>query len=198
MNKIEQIIADMKGLEQELFIELQKKQDEYFYVIKDKKVQFEEETRKYHRALAMRLRTYLAESSILHILTAPIIWACLFPALLLDGFVSVYHAVCFRVYGIPLVKRGDYIVVDRHSLQYLNTIEKLNCIYCGYFNGLIGYVHEIAARSEQYWCPIKHARRIATIHSRYHKFIEYGDSDYYREKFDELRADFDDLEKQPS
>ena len=60
MNKIEQIIADMKGLEQELFIELQKKQDEYFYVIKDKKVQFEEETRKYHRALAMRLHTYLA------------------------------------------------------------------------------------------------------------------------------------------
>jgi hypothetical protein len=30
MNKLEQIIADIKKLEQELFVELQKKQDEYF------------------------------------------------------------------------------------------------------------------------------------------------------------------------
>ncbi len=193
MNKLEQIVVNIRKLEQELFQELQKKQDEYFYIIKGKKIQFEEETRKYHKQLATRLRTYLATSSILSILTAPIIWSCLIPAVFLDLVVSFYHSVCFRLYGIPMVKRSDYIVIDRHGLQYLNLIEKLNCIYCGYFNGLIAYVQEIAARSEQYWCPIKHARKQAMIHGRYHKFIEYGDSQYYQKKFEELRKDFDDL-----
>ena len=193
MNKLEQIVVNIRKLEQELFQELQKKQDEYFYIIKGKKIQFEEETRKYHKQLATRLRTYLATSSILSILTAPIIWSCLIPAVFLDLVVSFYHSVCFRLYGIPMVKRSDYIVIDRHGLQYLNPIEKLNCIYCGYFNGLIAYVQEIAARSEQYWCPIKHARKQAMIHGRYHKFIEYGDSQYYQKRFEELRKDFDDL-----
>ena len=193
MNKLEQIVTDIRKLEQELFLELQKKQDEYFYIIKGKKVRFEEETRKYHKKLATRLRTYLATSPILSILTAPIIWSCLFPAALMDLVASFYHSVCFRLYGIPMVKRGDYIVVDRHGLQYLNPIEKLNCIYCGYFNGLIAYVQEIAARTEQYWCPIKHARKLAMIHSRYHKFIEYGDSQHYQKEFEVLRKDFDDL-----
>jgi len=197
MNKLEQIVEDIKALEQELLLELQKKQDEYYYVIKDKKVQFEEETRQYHKALATRLNVYFANAALPSVLTVPIIWACLVPALLLDGVVSVYHSVCFRVYGIPLVRRSDYIVIDRQSLQYLNAIEKLNCVYCGYFNGLIAWVQEIAARTEQYWCPIKHARRMSSIHSRYHKFIEYGDSDQYQRTFDELRKDFGDLADKP-
>ena len=193
LNKLEQIVADIKKLEQELFLELQKKQAEYFYVIKGKKIRFEEETRKYHKTIATRLHVYFANAPIFNILTAPIVWFCLIPALLLDLVVSVFHSICFRVYGIPLVRREDYIVVDRHSLQYLNSIEKINCIYCGYFNGLIAWVQEIAARTEQYWCPIKHARRLSMIHSRYHKFVEYGDSQYYQSRFEELRNDFEDL-----
>jgi hypothetical protein len=31
----------------------------------------------------------------------------------------------------------------------------VNCVYCGYFNGLIAYVQEIAARTEQFWLPHK-------------------------------------------
>ena len=193
MNKLEQIIVDIRKLEQELFLELQKKQDEYFYIIKGKKVRFEAETRKYHKELATKLRTYLATAPFLSILTAPIIWSCIVPAVFMDIMVSIFHSVCFRLYGIPMVKRSDYIVVDRHGLQYLNLIEKLNCIYCGYFNGLIAYVQEIAARTEQYWCPIKHARKLAMIHSRYHKFIEYGDGQYYQDRLVELRKGFNDL-----
>ena len=196
MSKLEQIIAEIRELEQELLLELQKKQDEYYYIIKDKRVQFEEETRRYHKTLARTLRSYFAEASLPHILSAPLIYACIFPALFMDIVVSIYHAVCFRIYGIPRVVRADYIVVDRHSLQYLNPIEKINCIYCGYFGGLIAYVQEIAARTEQYWCPIKHARRQASLNSRYHKFFEYGDSTDYLGKFDALRRDFDDLEKE--
>lgn len=106
-----------------------------------------------------KLHTYLLEAPLLNILTTPIIWSCLLPAAILDLVVSIYHGVCFPVNGIPKVKRSDYIIIDRHALPYLNLIEKINCEYCGYFNGLIAYVQEIAARTEQYWCPIRHARK---------------------------------------
>ncbi|MDH3386457.1 MAG: hypothetical protein OEN02_01020, partial [Gammaproteobacteria bacterium] len=128
-----------------------------------------------------------------HIITAPLIYSCIVPAIFMDAVVSVYQAICFRVYDIPRVNRGEYIVVDRHSLQYLNPVEKLNCVYCGYFNGLVAYTQEIASRTEQYWCPIKHARKLAAIHSRYHKFIEYGDGADYQNRLVALRRDFDDL-----
>lgn len=193
MSKLEEIIADIRELEQELLQELQQKQDEYYYIIQGKRVRFEEETRRYHKTLAKNLGRYFAEAQLRHILTAPIIYACIFPALLMDLVVSIYQAACFRVYGIPRVARADYIVIDRHSLQYLNPIEKMNCIYCGYFNGLVAYVQEIAARTEQYWCPIKHARKLTSIHSRYHKFIEYGDSAAYQDNLENLRDDFGDL-----
>jgi hypothetical protein len=84
-------------------------------------------------------------------------------------------------------------VIDRYALNYLNAMEKLNCVYCGYVNGLIAYVQEIAARTEQYWCPIKHARKIGSIHSRYNKFFEYGDGNEYRKKIETIRRDFEDL-----
>jgi hypothetical protein len=197
MNKLEEIIAQIKSLEQELLQELQQKQDEYFYIIKGKRVRFEEETRRYHRTLVTNIRTYLAEASILNILTFPIIfpiiWSCLVPALFMDLVVSIYHSICFRIYGIPRVKRSDYIVIDHQNLAYLNWIEKMNCIYCSYFNGLIAWIQEIGARSEQYWCPIKHARKLSSIHGRYHKFISYGDSNNFQQRYEHVRRDFDDL-----
>ncbi|MBW2100910.1 MAG: hypothetical protein JRG68_09200, partial [Deltaproteobacteria bacterium] len=103
--------------------------------------------------------------------------------------------ICFPVYGIPKVKRSDYIIIDRHYLEYLNIIEKINCVFCGYFTGLIGFVQEVAARTEQYWCPIKHAHKTKTIHSRYNNFfIDYGNGDRYQEKLKEIRKSFDDIE----
>ncbi|MEI9804838.1 MAG: hypothetical protein WDN48_10785 [Pseudolabrys sp.] len=121
------------------------------------------------------------------VLTAPVIYAGIVPFLLLDLFVSVYQAVCFPIYGIPKIKRGDYLVFDRHHLAYLNALEKLNCAYCSYANGLIAYTREIAARTEQYWCPIKHARRMVGSHSRYAMFDDYGNGDEYQAKLAELR-----------
>ena len=193
MSKLEEIITEIKRLEQELLQELQQKQDEYLYIIDGKRVQFEEETRRYHRTLATKIHTYFATASILNILTVPVIWFCLVPALFMDIVVSVYHSICFRIYGIPRVRRSDYIVIDRQSLEYLNWIEKVNCVYCGYFIGLIAWVQEISARTEQYWCPIKHARKLATIHSRYHRFLAYGDSENYQQKLTRLRRDYDDV-----
>lgn len=195
MNRLQELVEQIRKLEKELYAELQKKQDEFYYQIKGRKVYFEDATRRYHKTLVTRLHTYLREATLLNILTIPFIWGCLFPALVLDLMVTIFHRLCFPIYKIPLVKRCDYIIIDRQSLTYLNGIEKLNCLYCGYFNGLIGYVQEIAARTEQHWCPIKHARKQAALHSRYQTFLEYGDAEGFRQKFDKVRHDFADLEE---
>ena len=194
MNRLQELLENIKKLEKELSREIQKKEEEYFYRIRGKKVYFESEVKRRHKELVTRLHTYIFNASLRNILTAPLIWFCIVPVLFMDLVVTIYQAVCFRVYGIPKVRRSDYIVMDRHSLSYLNIIEKVNCIYCGYVNGLIGWVQEIAARTEQYWCPIKHARKTARIHSRYRKFLEYGDADGYRKRIEELRKDFEGLE----
>lgn len=112
------------------------------------------------------------------VLTAPVIYAMVIPIALLDLFFSVYQAICFPVYGIPRVSRRAFVVIDRHHLEVLDWFEKLNCVYCGYANGVLAYAREIAARTEQYWCPIKHARTALGAHARYAAFMEYGSEDF--------------------
>ena len=93
MRTLEEIIGDIRELEQELLQELQKKQDEYFYIIKGKRIEFEEETRRYHKTLAKTLGRYFAEAQLVHIMTAPVIYLCLIPALLMDLVVSNGHVM---------------------------------------------------------------------------------------------------------
>ncbi|MCF8070357.1 MAG: hypothetical protein K9L30_17380 [Desulfobacterales bacterium] len=195
MNKLQDIIGEIRKLEKELLKEIQRKEEDFFYKIKGKRVYFETETKKYHKKIVTKIHTYILNASILYILTAPVVWLCIIPAIFMDLAVSSFQFTCFKVYGIPRVKRSEYIVIDRHSLSYLNLIEKANCVYCGYFNGLIAYIQEIAARTEQFWCPIKHARKLGSVHKRYHKFIEYGDYREYHEKLTGLRKDYIDLKE---
>ena len=194
MKKIEDLVEEITDLQKRLTIEIQKKEKEYSYKIHGKKVRFEEATRKYHKTLVTRMYSYLKNARFLNVITGPVIWLCLVPAVLLDLVTAIYQFVCFPIYGIPKVKRSDYIVIDRHELSYLNWLEKLCCVYCGYFTGLIAYIQEIAARTEQYWCPIKHARKVATIHSRYKNFLEYGDGEDHRKKIEKIRKSFEDIE----
>ena len=192
-NRLQDLLEKLKKIEEELSQEIQKKEDEFFYKIRGRKIYFEEEAKQHHRQLTKTVRRYLRETSFLTMLTAPVIWFCLLPAIFMDFAATIYQTICFPVYKIPMVKRQKHIVIDRHALRYLNPIEKLNCIYCGYFNGMISYIQEIAARTEQYWCPIKHARKISRIHSRYHKFFEYGDAKRYHRELERIRRDFADL-----
>ncbi len=187
-DRLQELIAAIRAMEEELIIELQQKEAEYSYEIRNKKVYFEQAIRRRHRYLLETARYYLRHAALVNILTAPFIWACLPPTLLLDLVVSFYQFVCFPAYNIPKVKRSNYIVFDRHYLSYLNWIEKINCSYCAYFNGLIAYIREIAARTELYWCPIKHARRTRAIHSRYQNFFDYGDAERYRRELKKVRA----------
>jgi len=135
---------------------------------------------------------YLRGSRLSVVLTAPIIYSGWLAFLAMDLFVSVYQAVCFPLYGIPKVKRSDYLVFDRTDLPYLNIIEKFNCFYCSYGNGVLAYAREIAARTEQYWCPIKHARRVRGSHERYPHFFEHGDAEAFRQGLERLRRQYGD------
>jgi hypothetical protein len=101
--------------------------------------------------------------------------------------------VCFPLYRIPKVKRSDYFVFDRTHLAYLNLLEKVNCAYCSYGNGLIAYCREIFGRTEQYWCPIKHARGVLHAHPHYHGFVDYGDAQNYAAELERLRAELTQL-----
>ena len=92
-----------------------------------------------------------------------------------------------RIYAIDRVRRADYIVFDRQHLAYLNLIEAANCLFCAYGKGVVAYVRKVSSRTEQYWCPIKHALRIPDPHQRYYEFLEYGDADGYRTRLAAFR-----------
>ncbi|MEO5350937.1 MAG: hypothetical protein H7836_15035 [Magnetococcus sp. YQC-3] len=127
--------------------------------------------------------SFLRESDLLFILTAPVIWSVIIPLALLDFIATLYQNICFPVYGIEQVERSDFIIFDRHKLKYLNWLEKLNCTYCSYGNGVLAYVTEIASKTEEYWCQIKNSKRLKNTHVRYEKFAEFGDAEgYYKIK----------------
>src|SRR4029079_7827944 len=132
---------------------------------------------------------FIRESSPLNLVTAPIVYSMVLPIALLDLWISTYQALCFPIYGLSRVRRSAYIVIDRQHLAYLNAIEKVNCIYCGYANGVFAYVREVGARTEQYWCPIRHAKRVRARHAHYRRFIDYGDAEGYHHQLPLLRKE---------
>ncbi len=181
------IIDRIHQLEAELEVEVARRRVELAFTVTSGVVRFEEHILKRHRQLKTRLASYILRARPLMLLTAPIIYSVLVPFVILDLFVSVYQLTCFPVFGIPAVRRRDYIVFDRGQLAYLNLLEKINCSYCSYANGLIAYVREIASLTEQFWCPIKHARRVLATHERYRRFIDYGDAEHYHAELEALR-----------
>jgi hypothetical protein len=146
-----------------------------------------------HRLHKISSWKHLRSTPWLVILSSPLIYVCALPFLLLDAAVALYQLVCFPIYGIPKVPRKDYLIFDRGKLAYLNTIEKVGCIYCSYANGLLAMITEIAARTEQHFCPIKHAQTLANAHSRYAKFLPYGDARAYREQSGAVARAYSDL-----
>ena len=194
--RLNEILEEIRALEDKVQTEMKRREEELKYRVSEGRVIFEQEMLELHEKFRSSLFFYVVRAPLLTILSAPVIYAMVVPSLLMDLALWVYQAVCFPVYGIPKVKRRDHIVLDRHYLKYLNVLERINCDYCSYFNGLASYAMEIAARTEQYWCPIKHASGRAQRHSRAHHFVDYGDADAYRAKLEELRRQLKDIESE--
>ena len=193
--KISELLDRIREIEHQIEEETKRKRAELQADFEDKRVRFEREVLAQHRRFKTGLIKYMLTANWLSVVTAPVIYAVLLPMLVLDLFVTVYQRVCFPIYGIARVKRQDYFVYDRTHLAYLNLIEKINCAYCSYGNGLMAYAREIVARTEMYWCPIKHARKVLQAHPYYAGFIDYGDAQGYQHELDLLRQRLTDLDR---
>jgi hypothetical protein len=186
--RIRNLLQQIGSLEDELRAVLRERETRVLFTIRGRRVEFEREVRQVHRRLKRSFFRWLTTDRPLNLVTAPIIYSMAVPLLVVDLFVTFFQASCFPVYGIARVRRRDYIVFDRHHLGYLNFIERFHCEYCAYANGLIAYVAEVAARTEQYFCPVKHARKVLGTHRRYARFLEFGDSADFHARLEELRA----------
>jgi len=184
--RIQQLLDQITQLEDELRTALNDQQFTMFYQIKGKRVEFEHSIRQTHLKLKRGFFRWLA-SRPQNLITGPIIYAMIIPLVITDLFISFYQLTCFPIYGIKKVRRSDYIIFDRQHLDYLNFIEKFHCTYCAYGSGMIAYISEIVARTEQYFCPIKHARKILGSHARYARFLEFGEAENYQVKLEEYR-----------
>ena len=185
--KIRSLVAQIGALEHELEAALSEREMPLFYQLNGKRIEFDDAVRAAHRSSRSGIVSWFCKSSPPTILVAPFIYGLILPLLFFDVGLFVYQSICFPVYGIEKVKRADYMAIDRWHLQYLNFIERFNCAYCAYANGIIAYGAEIAARTEQYWCPIKHARKLMGTHARYEQFIQYGDAENYPQRLSEFR-----------
>jgi hypothetical protein len=186
---IAKLLEDMRGIQEQLEQFFEEARDRFRYTLEDGRVRFSREVQQIHRRYRVSSLRYLLDANLVNVLTAPVIYSMIFPLLILDICFTAYQHVCFRAYGVPRISRRDYLVNDRHKLAYLNTIEKVNCTYCGYANGVIAYAREIISRTEQYWCPIRHAHRFPGAHERYPRFFAYGDAEAYLQGVDAKRQE---------
>lgn len=184
--QLEELLKRIQSLESQVDQEYQNLRDEFAR----RKAALADRFLEQQKRHKVGLWRYLRSSRVPVVLTAPLIYSGWVVFLLLDAFISLYQWLCFPVYGIPRVRRRHYLAFDRGDLPYLNLIEKFNCLYCSYGNGVLAYAREVAARTEQYWCPIKHARRVRDAHDHYPKFFEHGDAESFREGLERLRQQY--------
>lgn len=187
-DRISHILAQMAVLDAELRTAVHAQENRMFFQIDGKRVQFERSVKAAHRKLKKNFFRWLVTDRPQNLITGPLIYGMAIPLLMLDVCVSFYQWACFPIYGIVKVKRSDYLVFDRRHLSYLNFIEKFHCTYCEYGNGLMGYMREILARTEAYFCPIKHAHKILGTHAHYKRFLDYGDAADYEAKLEAFRV----------
>ncbi|MDO9190832.1 MAG: hypothetical protein Q7U24_13245 [Sulfurimicrobium sp.] len=187
-DKIRRILNEITALEDELRTSLQEQEGRLRYQIEGKRIEFEHAIQDAHLKLKRGVFRWFISIPPQNLLTAPIIYGMAVPLALTDLCVSLYQLSCFPVYGIPKVRRSAYIVFDHQHLAYLNIFEKFHCLYCSYANGVLAYASEITARTEQYFCPIKHAHKMLSAHRRYANFMDYGEAEDFHAKLGEFRA----------
>jgi len=178
--QLDMLTEKLREIQADIEVELAKRREELRFRIENSRIVFEKEVLRIHREIKTRATRYFIDANPLIVLSAPVIYSLIVPIALADIWVMAYQAICFPIYKIPRVRRRDYLVFDRHHLAYLNIIEKINCAYCSYCNGAIAFIREVAARTELYWCPIKHARRVLRPHPRYQGFADFGDAEGFR------------------
>ncbi|MCK5480700.1 MAG: hypothetical protein KAJ06_06115 [Gammaproteobacteria bacterium] len=184
---INELLENMRDLQEQMETLFDDTREQFRYTLEGGRVRFSREVKDFQRRFRVSSLSYILTARLSSVLTAPVVYSMVVPLVMIDLTFTLYQHICFRAYGILRVRRRDFLVNDRHKLAYLNTIEKVNCAYCGYANGVIAYAREIFSRTEQYWCPIRHAHRVRGAHTRYPKFFNYGDAEAYQTGLEEMR-----------
>jgi hypothetical protein len=186
-HRIQQIIAQITELKSELSTLIEARESQLRYRLEGKRVVFEQAVLEAHQRVKMGVFHWFRTVRPQNYLTMPLIYGAVIPLLFFDICISLYQTLSFPIYRIAKVKRADYIIFDHQHLAYLNIIEKSHCLYCSYAVGMVAYAQEIIARTEQYFCPIKHARHVANAHSRYQEFLAYGEGEHFQDKLETFR-----------
>lgn len=189
--KINDILNDIKSKKESIKKDYEKlfenfKEKYWFNIIWNKIIWPKEkikELKKYKKSIL----DSIFSARVREILSIPFIYVMIIPAIFLDLLLFIYQNTALRLYKIPLVKRRDYIVFDRQRLPYLNLIQKIDCMYCSYFNWVMQFAVEVAWRTEKYWCPIKHAKRKYGEHNWEIYFAPYGDVENFKQTFHSLQ-----------
>ena len=180
---ISRILQEIENKRKELAEEYERIKKKYNFEYIKWKITFSKEQKLENKKKKRSFWQTTKSTTFREYLSIPFIYSMMVPAVILDLFLFMYQQTAMRLYRIPLVKRSDYITLERKHLDYLNWVEKLNCIYCSYVNWLFAYAVEIAWRTEKYWCPIKHAKKMTSSHNWEKYFADYGDADWFKEVF---------------
>lgn len=180
---ISRILQEIENKRKELAEEYERIKKKYNFEYIKWKIIFSKEQKLENKKKKRSFWQTTKSTTFREYLSIPFIYSMMIPAVILDLFLFMYQQTAMRLYRIPLVKRSDYITLERKHLDYLNWVEKLNCIYCSYVNWLFAYAVEIAWRTEKYWCPIKHAKKMTSSHNWEKYFADYGDADWFKEVF---------------
>ncbi|MEP7103871.1 MAG: hypothetical protein ABI721_04150 [Candidatus Dojkabacteria bacterium] len=84
------------------------------------------------------------------------IYSVVIPVVLLDVWLTIYQFIYFKINDIPMVKKSDYISFERWDLKRLNWLQKIDCFYCEYVNGIFAWAKGVGIQTEVYSCAIKH------------------------------------------
>ena len=152
--EIDDLLTKISVLEEKLEYKCEEKRRQNFE-LRGRKVIFDNETKHQHAAKRLSVIAYMRGLSFKTHLTGVMVYSMIVPFVFLDFCVTIFQKICFWAWEIQTVKRSDYVFIDRHHLAYLNTAEKLFCIFCGYANGVTAFTREVSARTEKFWCPDK-------------------------------------------
>ena len=122
-SKIKKILEKMDEMNAVLEKEYARLAEKYGFFFQQKRVVFLQKIRERNKRFKMPTWKYAIPKSIRHLISLPFIYVMIFPVVILDIFITIYQWCAFPLYGIPKVKRSDYIVYDRKFLDYLNIIQ---------------------------------------------------------------------------
>lgn len=181
--RIAKILETIEKLKKDLRKEYLGLQEKYDFFVQKRKIVFSLGAKNKQRAQKMNVWIYALTPDIKHLISMPFIYWMIFPAIILDIFLYFYQWAALLFYWIPRAERKDYFIYDRRFLVYLNIIQKFNCLYCSYVNWLFAFAVEVGSRTEQYWCPIKHAVNSDSEHKYFKYYSDYWDPEWFNEIF---------------